>query len=205
MLTALLVVTGVFAAVALFMFFIRREEEKGRKLYKKEGKHLKGGEPRDLISAPPEHPLKRLKVGDVVSYVGQDFIVQGKLIFREGGFEWVEYKVADATDVRWLEVEEDDELWVALYKEVENFRVPGPPPPEVIEFQGDTYELEEQGYAVMRKEGDVGRRLLPECRYYDYEGPGDKVLSIEQWGENLEVSVGTSVSPFALEIFPASP
>jgi hypothetical protein len=204
LMTALLVILGALAAVGLFMFFVKREEEKrARKRTKKQKEERRLEEERRKEIAP-EHPVKRLKVGDVVSLVGTDFIVQGVLRFREGGFEWVEYKLADATDIRWLEVEDDDELWIALYKEVDDLRITGPRPPERLVYQGETYELEEQGYATMRKEGEVGRRALPECRYYDYEGPGDHVLSIEQWGENFEVSVGTRVSPYSVEVFPAS-
>jgi hypothetical protein len=204
LMTALLVILGALGAVAFFMFLIKHNEEKGtRKLVKKEREEQRLEDERRKEIAP-EHPVKRLKVGDVVSLVGTDFIVQGVLRFREGSFEWVEYKLADATDIRWLEVEDDDELWIALYKEVNDLRIAGPRPPEHLSYHGETYELEEQGYATMRKEGDVGRRDLPECRYYDYEGPGDNVLSIEQWGENFEVSAGTRVSPFSVEVYPGS-
>jgi hypothetical protein len=199
--TALIIIFSILAAVSLFMFFIKREEEK--KL-KKERKKVLEAEERAQLQAARDNPFHSLKVGDVVSYVGQDFVVQGKLVFREGSFEWTEYKLADASDVRWLEVELDDELWVGLYKEVDDLRIQGSEPPEEIEYRGDVYELEEKGYATMRREGDVGRRVLPECRYYDYEGSGDNILSIEQWGENFEVSVGVAVSPHALEIYPAA-
>ena len=57
----------------------------------------------------------------------------------------------------------------------------------------------------MRKEGESAHGKLPECRYYDYEAEeGDDVLSVEQWGENFEVSVGRRVSPHAIEVFAAS-
>jgi hypothetical protein len=195
--TALIVIMGIIAMASLFMFFIKREEERGGKL-KKQKKE------KQLEARAAAHPLTRLKVGDALSYVGQDFIVQGKLIFREGSFEWAEYKLADGSDIRWLEVEDDDDLYVTLYKEVDDLRIDSPEPPRDLQYLGEHYELEEKGYATMRKEGDVGRRDLPQCRYYDYEGSGDNMLSIEKWGENYEVSAGMTVSPHAIEIFSAA-
>lgn len=199
--TALLVIGGVLGAVALVMFFIKRQEEKNAEA---NAQKLIAKNANKAISAPSGagHELTKLKVDDAVSITGDTYTVKQKLIFREGNFEWVEYKLTDGSVVRWLEVEDDDELWLALYEEVDDLKLPATDRlPDELEYRGMEYELDEKGYASMRKAGEPVRDDLPQCRYYDYEGEGDAVLSVEQWGENFEVSVGARLSPHAIEVF----
>jgi hypothetical protein len=200
--TALLIIFGILGAISLLMFFVKRQEEKEQKRRKQVKEAA-----RAQISAPAgsgseqANELMRIQVGDAVSITGDTYTVKQKLIFREGNFEWVEYKIMDGETTRWLEVEDDDELWLAVYEEVEDLKIKGEPPDE-IEYHGVEFELDEKGYATMRKAGEP-ESSAPEMRYFDYEGDGDEVLSIEQWGDNFEVSVGHRVSPHALEVYSA--
>ncbi len=207
--TGVLIVFGILGVIALFMFFSKRQEEKAERKAIKAAKQAQLGGYEDERSLPEGKPKKRhellsLKTGDAVSITGDTFTITQKLIFREGSFEWVEYKLSDGETTRWLEVEDDDELWLALYQEVDDLKLREAPGDE-IEYKGVDFELDEKGYATMRKEGEPASGKLPECRYYDYEAEeGDDVLSIEQWGENYEASVGHRVSPHAVEVFPGA-
>ena len=189
--TVVMVALAILALYALFMFFVRREEERNKKVKKEHKKAL-----------AERSPLLALKVGDAVEHVGQTFIVDEKLTFREGSFQWLEYKLVDGSETRWLEVEDDDELYVTLYEAAPDLHVTGEPP-RTLQYQGKSFELEEKGFATMRKEGDVNRHELPECRYYDYEAPGGDVLSLEKWGENFEASVGKTLHPATLDVIAA--
>jgi hypothetical protein len=204
--TGVLIVFGILAAISLFMFFSKRNDEKAQKKALKKAQ-LGGYEDERLIpdGAPRKrHELLTLKTGDAVSITGDTYTIEQKLIFREGSFEWVEYKLSDGETTRWLEVEDDDELWLALYQEVDDLKLREAPPAE-LEYKGTDFELDEKGFATMRKDGEPALGKLPECRYYDYEAEeGDDVLSIEQWGENFEASVGRRVSPHAIEVFPGA-
>ena len=200
--TGLLVIAGILGVLAIVMFFVKRQEEKDgdSRAQKAIAKNAN-----KAIAAPSGmgHELTKLKVDDAVSITGDTYTVKQKLIFREGNFEWVEYKLTDGATTKWLEVEDDDELWLALYEEVDDLKLPTTDRlPDELDYRGMEYELDEQGYASMRKAGEPLRDDLPECRYYDYEGDGDAVLSIEKWGENLEVSVGQRLSPHAIEVYP---
>ena len=203
--TGVLIVFGILTVIALFMFFIKRQEEQGGRKQLKKPK--KGGDD-PLLSEGAHarsHELMRLKVGDALSITGDTYTISQKLIFREGSFEWMEYRLSDGETTRWLEVEDDDELWLALYQEVDDLKLRDAPGAELT-YKGVDYELDEKGSATMRKEGEgPAHGRLPECRYYDFEAEeGDGVLSIEQWSENYEASVGRRVSPHAIEVFPGA-
>ena len=47
-------------------------------------------------------PVQNLAIGDVVSYLGQDFLVEGKLIYNQEGFEWQEFRLVDGEAAEWI-------------------------------------------------------------------------------------------------------
>ena len=57
---------------------------------------------RNLIRQPS---IFDMQIGDIVQYLGRDWVVEGKLIYQEGGFSWLEYMLQDGNDIRWLSVE----------------------------------------------------------------------------------------------------
>ncbi len=146
--------------------------------------------------------VRNLAVNDIVSYMGQDFMVEGKLTFEEEGDVWYEYRLVDGQDVRWLVVEEEDELELSLYKEVHDLHITSDPG-EFIEYQGVRFVLDEQGLAIMRREGRTGSREGRECRYWDYTTEDESMLlSVEKWGMSYEVSIGHPIEEIALDILP---
>ncbi|ASC73943.1 hypothetical protein XM38_049170 [Halomicronema hongdechloris C2206] len=143
-----------------------------------------------------------LLIGDIVQYEGRDWVVEGKLFYDDEGFTWLEYMLQDGDDIRWLSVEEDDLVEVALSLSVSSLDINTLPPPQKLEFEGDTYECVESGSAQMRREGSLRRPNVERCRYYDYEGPGHKVLAVEDWDGDIEVTAGRVIRPNSLTLLP---
>lgn len=153
---------------------------------------------RHLMNQPS---IFELQIGDIVQHMGQDWVVEGRLIYQEEGFSWLEYMLQDGDEIRWLAVEEDDWVTVALLAPVSSLEV-STAPPETLVYNGDTYQRKESGRATMSREGNPRRPEAETCRYFDYDGPDQKVLSIEDWGGNLEVTAGVVIAPRSLVILP---
>lgn len=145
---------------------------------------------------------RRISVGDVVAYDGRDFIVRGTLELEEGGFRWHEHLLDDVEVRRWLSVEEDEELEICLWE-----RVAAPdltPGAAHLDYQADTYNLQERGRATYRASGTTGTGPIGQVDYVDYT-VGDKRLAFERFGDgSWEVSVGQVVPPYLLDIYPRS-
>jgi hypothetical protein len=103
----------------------------------------------------------------------------------------------------WLSVEQDDRLVLGLFRVVTDLAIPGTPP-EVIHHGGVAYRLRDRGGASVTRQGEVPSFSAERCRYFDYQGPGGKLLTVEQWGEVVEASVGEEVAESVLEILPGS-
>ncbi|TAF57678.1 MAG: DUF4178 domain-containing protein [Oscillatoriales cyanobacterium] len=144
-----------------------------------------------------------LQIGDIVQYDLRDWIVEGKLIYTEAGFSWFEYLVQDGDDIRWLSVSEDDTVDVSWLQTVTDLEISGTPP-KTIDYNGVTYTQEDNGVASMKRIGTVQHKRAESCRYYDYEGPGRLVMSIENWDGDIEVSIGQSIRPSELTLLPGS-
>jgi Domain of unknown function (DUF4178) len=159
------------------------------------------------IPAPELPSLNRnvfsLQIGDIVQYDLRDWVVEGKLIYTEEGFSWFEYMVQDGDDICWLAVSEDDTVEVSWLQTVTDLEISGTPP-QTIAYNGVTYEQEDDGVASMKRIGTVQRKRAELCRYYDYEGPGRLVMSIENWDGEIEVSIGRSIRPSELTLLPGS-
>jgi hypothetical protein len=159
------------------------------------------------IPAPELPSLNRnvfsLQIGDIVQYDLRDWVVEGKLIYTEEGFSWFEYMVQDGDDICWLAVSEDDTVEVSWLQTVTDLEISGTPP-QTIAYNGVTYEQEDDCVASMKRIGTVQRKRAELCRYYDYEGPGRLVMSIENWDGEIEVSIGRSIRPSELTLLPGS-
>lgn len=175
----LLLVLAALVAVTLVVFWRLRRSRAG-------------------VRPSPDDPLRqdaaagmdprRIGVGDVVHYDGRDFIVRGTLEFEESGFRWQEHLLDDVEVRRWLSVEEDEELVICLWERV---TVPELTPGAArLDYQTDTYILQERGRAIYKAHGTTGTGPSGEVDYIDYAA-GDKRLAFERFGHGgWEVSVG---------------
>lgn len=143
-----------------------------------------------------------LQIGDIVQHMGIDWVVEGKLTYRVGEYSWFEYMLQDNNQIRWLSVDEDDTVEVALLETTNQLDVSQSPPSQLT-FADENYKCVDSGVASMTREGTVLRRTAQTCKYFDYEGyNGDKVLSIEIWDGEIEVTVGYRINPRCLTILP---
>ncbi len=153
--------------------------------------------------APKPKNIRELGVGDIVSYFGQDFEVTAKITWMQSGYRWVEYRMADGDDVRWLSVEIDDgEMIIGFYKLIKEHSIPLPPPDE-IEYEGRKFFLEEKGSATGIIESKYGKQQY-RCNFWEYESDDEKLLSIEECEGDYEIAVGELAREDEFEIFAIS-
>ncbi|MEM9135942.1 MAG: DUF4178 domain-containing protein [Cyanobacteria bacterium P01_F01_bin.42] len=159
------------------------------------------------IPAQPSEPpsirrsIFNLQVGDIVQYRTEDWVVEGVLTYSEDGFDWVEYLLQEGDRIRWLSVEEDDMVEVSMQEPVQDLYLQARPAEE-IRYKNVDYRLVESGKASMTRVGNTLQRQAQTCRYFDFEGPDNKVLSVEDWDGDWEVTCGESISVTDLTLLP---
>jgi hypothetical protein len=198
-----MVVWFVLAVLLLAAFLLVRLQRWRRRLRPADA----GAEPRTLFT---------LRQGDIVQVEARDWVVEDRLLYDEEGYQWLEYLVRDGADRRWLTVEEDDWLEVGWLETapaglLDTLPAVGPTLPPRLEWQGIAYRLRESGRATLTAAGRTMNRRPGRCRYGDYEGDGDRLLSIELWGEDgrtasagadVEVTLGRRIDPGLVGILP---
>ncbi|HEY9748329.1 MAG TPA: DUF4178 domain-containing protein [Allocoleopsis sp.] len=142
-----------------------------------------------------------LQIGDIVQHMGTDWVVEGKLTYDSNGYTWLEYLLQDGDRIRWLSVEEDDQVEVNFLEPTQGLDIPNTPPTQLT-FGGIAYRQVEAGTARMTRVGTTLNRQAEFCRYFDYAASDDQVLSVEDWAGDLEVTVGTRIRPTALTLLP---
>ncbi|MCC5896795.1 MAG: DUF4178 domain-containing protein [Phormidium sp. BM_Day4_Bin.17] len=150
---------------------------------------------------PLERSIFTLQVGDIVEYMEEDWVVQGKLVYDDNGYQWQEYLLQDGDRIRWLAVEEDDEVQVSWLTPTDDLEITGIPPKQ-LQFEGNQYRCIESGEASMSRQGMTLNRDSKRCQYSDYRGPGNQVISIENWDGDIEVTIGTIIRPSELLLLP---
>jgi hypothetical protein len=126
--------------------------------------------------------------------------VEGRLTYREDGDTWLEYVLQDGERLRWLSVEEDDHVQVMWLEPTTAVEVTGTPP-RSITVADIPYRQVEAGTAEMTRAGALLNQHQ-RCQYFDYAGPENRVLCIEDWDGEIEVTVGQRISPRALVLLP---
>ena len=184
-------------------------------------KRLAGGSPAAL---PPggdpgkvllERTIRDLRVGDVLTIDGRDFLVEGTIGYDEDGHRWTGAKVVDGADVRWLVVgiERVGSSPVRLMTHDTENEVSGYPP-ETIVIGELRYGLDKRGTATCKLAGDVGTLSgvkdkrpdahVERCRWWLYNGAGDDTLVLEQWGADYRVLRGKKVAADTIDLIPGS-
>jgi hypothetical protein len=163
---------------------------------------------KSLGAAPPPPALPSLdrtvftlEIGDIVQHLDTDWVVEGKLVYNNQGYTWLEYLLQDGSRRQWLFVEEDDVVEVALLEATSLLEVGTQPPPQIT-FANELYHLKESGTAQMTRQGSTLNRNAERCQYFDYQGPNHKILSIENWDGDIEVTAGQIIHPSILTLLP---
>ena len=161
--------------------------------------------PKNNNKVVARNPLN-LQVGDIVEYDLAEYKVIGKLIYEEGGYLWYDYHLFDGQKHLWLGAEDDDELEIGLYKKLDvNHQLYVQlqnETPKKLTYEGKEYTLIEGGKANIRAEGRVGAKTGQRVQYWDYEASNGSEISVERWGNELEISIGQEVKESLLEYYP---
>ena len=163
---------------------------------------------RAAATAPRELTLFDLGVGDIVQHDVIDWVVEDRLVYRQGDFVWLEYLLRDDERSIWLVVNEDDNLVVTLEQPIDLPMSLDARPPAQIEVEGRLYRLIERGFAVVTAQQRRFNIDVGSCHFFDYRSGPTAVLSIELWGSTeagageLEVTAGERISPRSLSLLP---
>ena len=176
-----------------------------------------GAAPKQLTAGDKleERTIRELRVDDVLTIDGKDFLCEGVVRYDEDGHRWLGGRVVDGSDVKWLVVGieragagatrllvQDDAQAISGY------------PPEAIVIGSVRYALDKRGQATCQLDGDLGglgggKKDLPaghveRCRWWLYNAPGEDTLLVEQWGGDFRVLRGKRVGEGTVELMPAS-
>ncbi|WP_347862579.1 DUF4178 domain-containing protein [Salimicrobium sp. PL1-032A] len=153
--------------------------------------------------AVEERHALNLQVGDIVTYDLADYEVVGKLTYLDGNYEWFGYQLLEGRNTKWLSAEMDDELELGMYEKV-TLPVEAAFPASVT-YEGETFHKEEEGKAKVLGEGRSSNLQGSTVRYADYTSENEeRMLSMEEWGSEIEVSVGKPLNEFELKIIAGS-
>ncbi len=178
-----------------------------------------GSSPRQLSAGTGDNLIERtvrdLRVDDVLTIDGKDFLCEGLISYDEDGHRWSGARVVDNTDIRWLYVGieriggaamrmlvQDDTQALAGY------------PPEALVIGEVRYVLDKRGAATCQLHGDIGplgdlKKDRPaghveRCRWWLYGAPGEDTLLVEQWGGDYRVLRGKKTDGGTFELIPGS-
>ena len=154
----------------------------------------------------PQHTATRhalnLQLNDVVIHMDAQYLVEGRVTFEEAGQRWFTYRLVDGDVVRWLRARPGDEAEVTLLEEVAPLTEEARPP-QSLTWEGATFKLKGWGQARTTFTGAHTRPNVARCEYHDYQGPGDRVITIELWGPEQTCSLaGRELEPYLLEFMP---
>ena len=183
-------------------------------------KSLPGGSSQKQLTAGGgdnvvERTVRDLRVGDVLTIDGKDFICEGAIDYDEDGHRWVGGRCVDGNHVSWVIVglERAGASATRLLEQDESQQIAGYPP-EAIVIGEMRFTLDKRGTATCTLKGDVGplgadSKNRPEghterCRWWLYSAPGDDTMIVEQWGSDYRVLRGKKVGDSTIELMPGS-
>ena len=142
-----------------------------------------------------------LRLGGGVTYNATDFIVRSRYVYEDHGFSWFSYHFVDSISGEkfWIDAQDDDELEVAVVKPI-RLQVSAPVASRLV-HEGVTYTQDEHGYAKVLIESEDSDPKYSEVEYWDfYDDDDEKVLGVERWGNDFEVTAGYYIEPYELTI-----
>jgi hypothetical protein len=145
----------------------------------------------------------KLRLRDVISYQGRDFVVEALLTYRLGGKSYPLVRAVDGDEVRWVEplLDAADDRYL-FFKEVRDLPL-STPPPATISYKGASYVPRMSGAATVELEGTAPNRVAGTCELWRYRAAGDVFLQLEKWPSLTVALAGESVHKDMVEIFPA--
>lgn len=181
-------------------------------------KQLGGGGERKALPAGDrlvERTVRDLRVDDVLTMDGKDFLCEGLIAYDEDGHRWTAARVVDGSDVKWLVVGLERAAATSIRLLAQDATTPiSGYPPEAMVIGEVRYVLDKRGAATCQLFGDVGglgalKKDRPEghverCRWWLYNAPGEDTLIIEQWGNDYRLLAGKKIGDGTIELIPGS-
>jgi hypothetical protein len=204
----LLVVLAVIGGVAAVGAAVKSQR---RALPSGSAKALPSGSGDRLL----ERGVRDLRVDDVLTMDGRDFLCEGVIAYDEDGHRWAGARIVDGSDVKWLVIgiERAASSSTRVLVQDESIPITGYPP-EAIVIGEVRYALDKRGAATCQLFGDLGglgalKKDRPEghverCRWWLYSAPGDDTLLVEQWGADYRMLRGKRVVDGTIELIPGS-
>jgi hypothetical protein len=178
-------------------------------------KQRSNAQKQDTPPPPPQDPFaassttdtagdpRAIKAGDMIDWGNERTWIRGTLRLSEGGYVWSEHFLEVEGGKRWLSVEEDPDVELALWTGRPDLTLV--PQGKTIELEGVTYKLEEKGSGSYRSEGTTGLKAEGGMDYADYESADGKLLAFERFDHgSWEVSTGEKIHAGTFTIFPGS-
>jgi hypothetical protein len=146
----------------------------------------------------------KLRLRDIVSYQGKDFVVEGLLSYKLGNKVYRLARVVDGNTVRWIEPLTDDaDDRVLLLEDVKDLEM-STPPPATISYRGGSYVPRLSGQATVEVAGKVPDRFAGNCELWRYRAAGDLFIQIERWSDRVVVLHGESVHKSMIDVLPGT-
>ena len=162
-----------------------------------------------------ERTVRDLRVDDVLTMDGRDFVCEGMIDYDEDGHRWSGARVVDGSDAKWLVVglERTGGGSLRLLTQDEATAISGYPP-EALVIGDVRFVQDKRGTATCALHGELGalselKKGRPDghverCRWWLYTAPGDDTLVVEQWGSDFRVLAGNKVGEGTIEMMPGS-
>jgi hypothetical protein len=144
----------------------------------------------------------KIQVRDVVSHLGQDYLVEAVLTYRLNGKTYRLARAVDGDVVIWVEPLRDDmDDRLLLLRQVNDLEI-SVPPPESISYDGRTYLQRLAGRVTVEMVGSAPERPPGGGQMWRYRAAGDLFLQIEEVGGRAFVLHGESVHKGMIDILP---
>jgi len=146
----------------------------------------------------------KLRLRDIVSYEGKDYIVEGLLTYKLNAKTYRLARVVDGVTVRWVEPLADDaDDRLLLFQDVKDLDM-STPPPATISYRGASYVPRLSGQATVEVAGKIPDRFAGTCDVWRYRAAGDLFLQIERWPDRVVLLHGESVHKSMIDVLPGS-
>ena len=146
----------------------------------------------------------KLRLRDILSYQGKDYVVEGLLTYRLDTRVYRMTRVVDGATVRWVEPPIDDaDDRLLLLDEVTDLDL-ATPPPATISYHGKSYVPRLWGTATVEVAGKVPDRFAGSCEIWRYRAAGDLFLQIERWPDRVVALAGESVHEDMVDVLPGT-
>lgn len=143
----------------------------------------------------------KIRVGDIVGYLGRDYVVDGMLAFVVNGKGSRLARSVDGDTILWVELIEDEaDDRVLVLREVSDLDISTPPPQSIL-YRGAIYLPRLAGLATVEIAGKVPDRQPGACRLWRYRAAGDSYIEIQDWSGRVVTLAGESVHKAMIEVF----